>query len=274
VTLALLGLAAGLVLAPLPDVARGRLAALTSSGRLVPRARRQRERAWARGPVPLRPLVLGLSLVSASGTGVTVGVPLGVAAGVAVLTAGSLLAGAVDRRRLVARRRSLLTAVRLLAAELQAGAQASAALAGCGSASPDFEEAFAAAAEAARSGGDVPAALVAAGGDLRGLAHAWRVVEVAGAPLVEVLHRLVHDLSSVEDQRRAVTVALAGPRSSAVLLAGLPILGVGLGVALGADPGHVLLESSAGQLLCCAGVLLDAAGVVWTQWLTRRADPS
>jgi tight adherence protein B len=272
-TLALLALAAALVLTRLPDLARGRLLALTSSGRLVGRVSRPDQWSRLRPELPTRRFALSVSLLAAAGAGLSVGVPLGLAAGVAVLTTGSLLAAAGERRRVVARRRSLITSLRLLAAELQAGAQPREALAACGSSAPELRVGFAAAAAVAASGGEVAEALTAAGGELCRLGHAWRVVEVTGAPLVEVVNRLVHDLSAAEDQRRAVTVALAGPRSSAMLLAGLPVLGVGLGAALGAAPGKVLLGSSAGQLLCCAGILLDAAGVAWTQWLTGRADP-
>jgi tight adherence protein B len=270
----LLSLAAALVLAPAPSTARGRLSALERSGRLPERARRPHALSWSRRPRSVRPHAVGATLVASVVIGRWVGVPLGVAGGVAAGTLGALFAAGLARRRRVARRRGTVTAVRLLAAELQAGAQPADALAGCASASPEHGDAFAAAAAAARSGADVPGALLAAGDDLRALAHAWRVVEVAGTPLVDVLNRLVRDLGAAQDQHRAVSVALAGPRSSAVLLAALPVLGVGLGSSLGAAPGEVLLGSQAGQLLCCAGVLLDAAGVAWTQWLTRGADPA
>ncbi|WP_199424302.1 type II secretion protein F [Actinotalea solisilvae] len=62
-------------------------------------------------------------------------------------------------------------------------------------------------------------------------------------------------------QRRA---ALAGPVATARLLGGLPVLGLGLGVALGADPVAVLLDGGAGSTLLVAGGLLLLVGHRWT----------
>jgi tight adherence protein B len=72
--------------------------------------------------------------------------------------------------------------------------------------------------------------------------------------------------------RREVSVTVAGPRSSAVLLALLPVLGIGLGTAMSADPAGILLTTSAGRLLLCGGVLLDALGLFWTDVLIGRAQ--
>ena len=73
------------------------------------------------------------------------------------------------------------------------------------------------------------------------------------------------------DQRRAVAVALSGPRASAAVLTGLPVLGLLMGTAMGARPWAFLLESPGGRVLAAAGVLFDVAGVCWMRRILRVA---
>lgn len=101
---------------------------------------------------------------------------------------------------------------------------------------------------------------------------AWRVSAVTGAPLADVLERVEQSVRADREQRRRVAAGLAGPRATAVLLAGLPVLGIGLGVGMGADPVHVLTGTSAGQLALLAGVVLDCVGLWWTGRIVRRAE--
>ena len=108
--------------------------------------------------------------------------------------------------------------------------------------------------------------------DLAALEQAWRVAATTGAPLAEVWSRVARDLNQQVEQRRAVAGALAGARSSAALLAGLPVVGVLLGTAMQAQPLHVLAATSAGHVMLLLGVCLDAAGLGWTHWLTARAE--
>jgi tight adherence protein B len=87
-----------------------------------------------------------------------------------------------------------------------------------------------------------------------------------------VLTHLAHDLAAVAEQRRAVAVALSGPRSSAAVLTGLPVLGIALGAAMGARPLPFLFGAGPGRAVCAAGVVLDAAGVLWMRRIVRRAQ--
>jgi Flp pilus assembly protein TadB len=41
---------------------------------------------------------------------------------------------------------------------------------------------------------------------------------------------------------------------------------------MGAHPGGFLLGAGAGRAVCCAGVLLDVAGVLWMRAILRRAE--
>jgi tight adherence protein B len=56
------------------------------------------------------------------------------------------------------------------------------------------------------------------------------------------------------------------------LLCVLPVVGVLLGHALGADPAGFLLRTAPGQAALLAGIALEAAGVAWTRAIVSRAS--
>lgn len=130
---------------------------------------------------------------------------------------------------------------------------------------------------AARFGGDVPGALGDAAKEpgaegLLGLAACWRVAVDRGAGLAAGLERLEAALRSERDQRADLRAQLAGARSTAVLLAGLPLLGLLMGTALGADPLRVLLHTGAGLGCLATGGVLEGAGVWWALRIVRGAE--
>ncbi len=160
-----------------------------------------------------------------------------------------------------------------LSAELRAGAAPRQAL---WRASRD-EPRFAAVATAARSpAGDVLSALqelanVPGGGAAADLATAWVVCETTGGGLAAPVARLSGGWRDEEQVRREVRAQLAGPRATAVLLAGLPVLGLAMGAALGADPVSLLRQPSMALIVLVPGLLLDVAGLLWTARITRYA---
>ena len=130
---------------------------------------------------------------------------------------------------------------------------------------------------AARFGGDVPGALAAAarrpGAEgLLGLAACWRVAVDQGAGLAAGLDRLEGALRAERDQRADLRAQLAGARSTAWMLAALPVLGLGLGAALGADPLRVLLHSGAGLGCLVVGGVLEGVGMWWAMRIVRGAE--
>jgi tight adherence protein B len=108
--------------------------------------------------------------------------------------------------------------------------------------------------------------------ELRLLGRAWSVASASGASLVDVLTGVADDLAARLEQADAVAAALAGPRSSAMLLAGLPVLGIALGSAMQARPVQFLLGDHLGRSVLLAGVALDAAGLLWTRRLARGGE--
>ncbi|SEL39438.1 type II secretion system F family protein [Streptacidiphilus jiangxiensis] len=106
----------------------------------------------------------------------------------------------------------------------------------------------------------------------RGAAACWRVTSASGAGLAEGLDRVAEGLRSERALRDSVRAELAGPRSTAVLLALLPVFGLALGAALGADPLQVLLHTTSGLVCLLVGGLLEYAGLVWTARIARAAE--
>lgn len=197
------------------------------------------------------------------------------AAGVPVLRRVRLAARA--RRTREHRQDAVIALCGTLAGELRAGRQPGEALLCAAHDSGGLGDAQAAVLAAARFGGDVPGALSAAAGQpgaegLRGLAACWRVAVDQGAGLAAGLDRLEGALRAERDQRSDLRAQLAGARATAVMLAGLPALGLLLGVALGSDPLHVLLHTAAGMGCLVAGGVLEGLGVWWVARIVRGAE--
>src|SRR5690606_31598599 len=93
-----------------------------------------------------------------------------------------------------------------------------------------------------------------------GTVAACRLTHELGAPLAQVLERCAHGLTEAGNAQAARSVALAGPRSTARLLGWLPLLGLVLGAAVGADPLAVLLGGGLGSLCLAAGAALMVLG--------------
>ncbi|MFJ2028327.1 type II secretion system F family protein [Streptosporangium sp. NPDC087985] len=165
-----------------------------------------------------------------------------------------------------------------LAAELTAGRTAGEALARAVSAA-DFPDpvVLRPLIAAARDGGDVPAALLAAapeqGGEaFRRLAACWQVSVTVGAALSVLVDRLAGSLREAQAHRQDVAGQLAGPRATARLLAGLPVLGLLMAAGLGMRPLHFLFGSPAGVACLALGLALDGCGLWWTNRLVTRAQ--
>ncbi|WP_030235824.1 type II secretion system F family protein [Streptomyces sp. NRRL S-455] len=164
-----------------------------------------------------------------------------------------------------------------LAGEVRAGRQPGEALLRAARDRGGLADAQATVLAAARFGGDVPGALATAARQpgaegLRGLAACWRVAVDQGAGLAAGLDRLTAALRAERDQRCDLRAQLAGARTTAVMLAGLPALGLLIGTALGADPLHVLLHTTAGLGCLVVGGALEGLGLWWVLRIVRGAE--
>lgn len=231
-------------------------------------------REWLTGPSgPAWGCLLGGALLAALGES---WIPLAAGA-VAVPVVRSRLRGR-DRARAQAHRAAAVVELCVaVAGELRAGRQPDRALLSAGGmALRELGDVGAGVLAAARFGGDVPGALREAARSpgaegLRGVAACWQVAVEGGAGLAAGLDRVADALRAERDQREELAAQLAGPRSTAVVLALLPLFGLLLGTAMGAAPLRVLLHSTGGLVCLVAGALLEWAGVVWVARLVRTA---
>jgi tight adherence protein B len=162
-----------------------------------------------------------------------------------------------------------------LAAELRSGrpltTATDAAVAACGD-----EECGRALARAVRAPGAVsppPAGSEGAvlGDALQRISAAVVLSGRTGCSLAGVLGAVEDDLRARRRHREELRAATAGPGASALVLAGLPALGLAMGSGVGADPWRVLTTTGTGQALLVAGVALELAGLGWSRRLIRRA---
>ncbi|HSA51710.1 MAG TPA: hypothetical protein VLH10_16565 [Yinghuangia sp.] len=130
----------------------------------------------------------------------------------------------------------------------------------------------------ARVGGDVPAALSRAaappGADgLVRIAACWRVAADCGAGFAPALGRVAAGLRTEETGLREAEAELSGARATARLLAGLPMFGILLGHAIGADPLSLLLHAPVGIACLVFGLALLATGLTWTDRIAGGGTP-
>ncbi|MEU4315496.1 hypothetical protein [Nocardia sp. NPDC024068] len=173
---------------------------------------------------------------------------------------------------------NLLDGLEAVIAELRVGAHPGAAAAVAARETAGVAaSAFAVGAARSRLGGSGAEGLLrpdsVIGPELVRVADAWRVAERHGLALAELLAATRADLSARIAFRSRTDAALAGARATAAILAVLPVLGIGLGQMMGANPLRVLLFSSPGTYLLPLGTGLACAGLLWADEITRRVVP-
>ncbi|KUI41198.1 hypothetical protein AU197_01240 [Mycobacterium sp. IS-1590] len=244
------------------------LALLTAPG---PR-RRCAAAARARRRTLRIPLVLWLHAVLAALVFVA---PLGVV--VAALIAAATVQ-ARSRRRRRARKRAeeaaaLEAALDVLVGELRIGAHPVTAFdTAADEADGAVSTALRTVAARARMGGDVVAGMVSVArrSELptywQRLAVCWNLAQSHGLAIARLMHTAQLDIAARERFSAQVKAGMAGARTTATVLAVLPLLGIGLGELIGAQPLHFLF--STGQWLLTVGVALTCLGLVWSDRIT------
>ena len=99
-----------------------------------------------------------------------------------------------------------------------------------------------------------------------------RLSHSSGAPMADVLDSCAEGITEAAEAASSRAVALAGPQTSAQMIAWMPLIGVVLGSALGAEPMSFLLSRLAGRLVLGAACILEAAGIVWIRRLVASAE--
>jgi len=155
-------------------------------------------------------------------------------------------------------------ALRTMVAELRSGAHPVTAAEAAAEAVPAVAGDLRALATAARLDTELRAPA------LPQLAAAWMLGKRHGLPMADVLDAARRDAEAGLAFARRMRAKLAGPRASAAVLTGLPVLCLLLGQGMGAAPVSVLTGSAVGQLLLVAGCVLLWAGTAWCRALTGR----
>jgi tight adherence protein B len=128
----------------------------------------------------------------------------------------------------------------------------------------------------ARLGADVTAGLLAAQKHSavpaywRRLAVFWELSAQRGLGLAILMQAAHHDIIDRQKFTERLRAALAGARATAVILAGLPVLGVILGELIGAHPVRFLLGGGGGGVLLVIGTGLIALGLGWADRIIGR----
>ncbi|PVG82417.1 type II secretion system protein [Nocardioides gansuensis] len=233
-------------------------------------------RASRRRPLVVLPWV---ALTACSGVAAAGVVPLrllalGCVAGGVVVAARLLWTRLEQRRQREQAARHVLSACELIAAELGAGQPPGAALAAAAREWPGL----APVADAFVLGSDVPDALrdLAArhpgADDLRLVAAAWQVAHHSGHGLAAAVDRVAGRIRSVRATRRVVESELASARSTARLVAALPLAALLLGSGAGGSPWEFLLGTPAGLACLAAGLALGCLGLWWIEALADGVE--
>lgn len=173
-----------------------------------------------------------------------------------------LRTGRVSRRREEARRRQAVIGLcRGLAAELRAGHAPEQALRAAAYGLPAFSGPDALRRAAAEPG------LSALGY----LSACWEVASQTGAELADVVDDLARGLTDQEAHRQEIAAQMSGPRTTAVVLGVLPVVGIAMSAPLGSGPVTFLFTTPAGLACLFAGLSLNLLGLWWTGRMIRRA---
>ncbi|MFL0293723.1 type II secretion system F family protein [Mycobacterium sp. SMC-18] len=202
-----------------------------------------------------------------------------------VLLAGAAVVGTVGlrwrRSRQAAQRaeeaQTLQGALGILVGELRAGAHPVAAFdAAANEVDGPVAVALAEVAARARLGADVSAGLraVAASSALpahwQRLAVYWQLALDHGLAIAPLMRAAERDVVARERFTSRIRAGMAGARTTAAVLSGLPALGIVLGQLIGAHPVRFLVGEGAAVL--AVGVVLCCLGLLWSDRIITRAQ--
>lgn len=92
-----------------------------------------------------------------------------------------------------------------------------------------------------------------------------------GSSINEALAQIAEKLITRRNQEQMLATELASTRATVFLLAGLPILGAGMGLILGTDSVSWLLVSTGGRVCLTIGSTLEFVGWIWIKRLLNNA---
>ena len=93
----------------------------------------------------------------------------------------------------------------------------------------------------------------------------------SGSSINEALTQVADKLMTRRNQEQLIATELASTKATVFVLAGLPIMGAGMGLILGSDSISWLLGSPAGRVCLALGIGLELVGWFWIKRLLNRA---
>ena len=127
--------------------------------------------------------------------------------------------------------------------------------------------------DGAAQGDPLAAAIAREGGAWQSVAAAWAIATTVGAPLADTLRGIAAALRDAQETTDDVRVTLAEPAGTARLMAWLPLVGLGLGAAMGFDTLTTLFTNPWGIGCLVLGATLIVAAHRWTSSLVKKAQP-
>jgi tight adherence protein B len=98
----------------------------------------------------------------------------------------------------------------------------------------------------------------------------WQLAQDHGLAIATLMQTAQRDIAERERFSARVDAGMTGARTTAAVLAGLPMLGIGLGELIGAKPVHFLVSGGTGGWLLIIGVTLACAGLLWSDRITAQ----
>jgi tight adherence protein B len=181
-----------------------------------------------------------------------------------------------DRSAVAAQRAAVVDLCGALRAELEAGRQPGPALTEAAWCRPELADLAAELGSPSFSGDPADsmrrAAAVPGRRGLVALAAGWRAAREHGISLAGTIAGIEEGLRAEQHHRQGLDAELSGIRATTVLLAILPLFGLALGSALGADPVHAALTRPVAEAGLAVGLLLELLGLSWTDRLIAAAE--
>lgn len=107
---------------------------------------------------------------------------------------------------------------------------------------------------------------------LPSLLVATRLTWQSGAPMADVLDECADGLTEAGEAQTARQIALQGPKSTAAMLAWLPLIGLMLGILMGVDPLGFLLGTALGRIFLILGAALEVGGILIVRRMVLSAQ--
>jgi Flp pilus assembly protein TadB len=92
-----------------------------------------------------------------------------------------------------------------------------------------------------------------------------------GSSINHALTQIAEKLMARRNQEQLIATELASTKATVFVLAGLPIMGAGMGLIIGTDSMSWLLVTAPGRICLVLGLGLELGGWLWIQRLLHRA---